>query len=135
MKHKPAIECEPYVWAQDSNDQIRSIILAVGEIALWRSAGRLLRPSAYLTYAEFSDLTSDVLSTMQPDIVVSSLVSKSFDCLDLAQFLHGCDFTGRYRIIDQHVPDPRMILKEINMLCPGLDVMVVPLAQATQMAH
>ena len=130
MKQRQTIESAVLLREHDTPDPIRSIILAVGEISLWRMAGRMLHPSAHLTYAEFADLSSAVIETMTPDIVVSSLVSKSFDCLDLAQFLHQCDYPGRYRILDPHVPDPSLIVQEINSLCPGLDVKVLRLASA-----
>lgn len=135
MKQKQSLDIISSARPDRVPEEMRSIILAVGEISLWKSAGRLLHPSAYLTYAEFGDLSPELLATMAPDIVVSSLVSRSFDCLDLAQMLHLSLFKGRYWIIDPHVPNPRIILSEIHALCPGLDVMVVPLVKAAQAAH
>jgi len=134
MKQRELLDNAPAVRDSDSPDPIRSIILAVGEISLWRMAGRMLHPSAHLTYAEFADLSPELIQAMAPDIVVSSLVSRSFDCLDLAQFLSECRFQGRYRIIDPHVPDPSLIVREINMLCPGLDVRVLQLSQAEKLS-
>lgn len=106
------------------------IMLAVGEMSLWRDAGRLLQPSSRITFVEFSELSPEYLQAVVPEFVVSNVISRSFDCLDLAQLLYSADFLGRYRIIDYDVPDPRLVLHEINALCPGLDVDVVSLARA-----
>ena len=106
----------------EREDQHRSVILAVGEIGLWRETGRLLHGTSDLAYSEFSELCPELFETIAPDVVLSPMVTRSFDCLDLAQFLHSIDFYGRYRIVSQAMPNPRLILSEIAALCPGLDV-------------
>lgn len=129
MKKSLEFGVSPRLSRLKDQEVAQPIILAVGEISLWRAAGRLLHPSSQLTYVEFSDLTTQLLQAVAPDIVLSNMISRSFDCLDLAQFLHQAGFQGRYRIIDANVPNPRLIMHEINVLCPGLDANVVPLGQ------
>ena len=107
----------------------RTVILAVGEIGLWNVAGRLLQGSSDLAYSEFSNVDAELMATLAPDIVVSPMMTRSFDCLDLSQLLASIGFTGRYRILTKDVPNPRMILSEIASICPGLDADVIVLSQ------
>ena len=105
----------------ESEEAKRPIILAIGEIRLWKTVGHLLRSSSDLAYADFADLSLEFLRAIAPDVIVSPLMSRSFDCLDLAQVLHRSEFPGRYRIVTSAIKNPGVLLSEIAAQCPGLD--------------
>ena len=107
----------------------RPKIMAVGEARLFRAAGALLEDTADVIYADISDITPVFIAVHAPDIVVSPLASRSFDCLDLAKALHDAGFLGRYRILSDDVPNPRVLMNEIYSCCPGIDAELLTLKQ------
>ncbi len=100
---------------------LRPIILAVGEVEKWKRSGRALPQDSQIALAEFHDISPELLQTLNPDVVLSPLLCPAFDCLDLAQALTRSGFRGRYRIIAPALPNPAVIISEIEMLCPELD--------------
>lgn len=101
------------------------MVLAVGDVAGWRQAGRSLPAMGDITFAEFCAVTGELLASLKPDIVVSPLVSRHFDCTDLAVRLHRAGYTGRYRAMAPNIPDPSIVKREIVAMCPGLDFEIV----------
>ena len=112
-------------WEKSRNDQAdfksRPVILAVGEVATWRAAGKALPMDSQIAYADFSSIDSDLLKTLVPDIVLSPLLSRSFDCMDLAQVLDQSGFRGRFRVFTTKLPSPSVIIGEVKAICPNLD--------------
>lgn len=102
-----------------------SYILAVGEVGHWRSSGRDLPFDSQIVFADFHDVTAELIASLEPEFILSPLVSGTFDCLDLAQVLHEIGFLGRFRILVPHLPNPRIITAEIKSLCPQLDLMLI----------
>ena len=102
----------------------RDVILAIGDVSAWRSGGGSIPVSEGLAFAEFHEVTRDLLRILEPALVVSPLLSRRFDCLDLAQLLAGLGFRGKYRVIDSELPDPSLIVREVRALVPGLDFAV-----------
>ena len=99
----------------------RVAILAVGDTEAWLRKKRPVPPGGRIILASFSDLSHDLLARIRPALVVSPLLARDFDCIDLAQMLHALGYGGRYRVISDHLPDPRIVLAEIRSQCPGLD--------------
>lgn len=105
--------------------QQRSVgVLAVGDVAAWQKAGYGADLSGEVVYAAFHEVTEALLSETDPRVVVSPLITRHFDCVDLAQLLGSLGFRGRYRAIGTRLPNPRMIEAEIRSLVPGLDFSV-----------
>lgn len=63
------------------------------------------------------------------DYVVSPLVTNQFDALDLAAQLVMGGFRGRYVVVTPALPAPAIVRQEIEALCPGLSVEVIPRAR------
>lgn len=103
-------------------------ILAVGNVEDWIRHGRNVPSNEYLTFAEFHEVTRNRLDLLSPEVVVSPLLSHSFDCIDLAQLLAALDYKGSYRAIATTLPNPEMIQREIRSICPDLDfdILIVP---------
>lgn len=97
-------------------------ILAIGDSSPSRDEPGLSTQQTALVFAPMGGLTFAVLSDVDPDVVVCTMVSRTFDCLDLAEFLHSADFHGQFRIVVPNISAPAMLLSEIRHQCPGLDV-------------
>ncbi|TCO69734.1 hypothetical protein [Rhodovulum euryhalinum] len=63
------------------------------------------------------------------EYVVSPLVSDQFDALDLAAQLSLAGYRGRYVVVTPPLPAPNVIRQELEQLCPGLKVELIPRAR------
>jgi hypothetical protein len=103
-----------------------SAVLAVGDTRSWSAQGRRLPSDGHVFFAEFHEVTDVLLATLAPRLVLSPLLARTFDCVDLAQRLGQLGYRGPYRAIDIGLPDPGLIVREVRTLVPGLDFEVVP---------
>ena len=122
FEDKAVTDREPETADAESDARLRPIILAVGDVRHWISKGRALPSDSQIAFAEFHEITQELLQTLTPDVVMSPVLTRGFDCLDLAQALHDCGFGGRLRVVAPDMPNPLVIQSEITALCPGLDV-------------
>ncbi|MGH1369120.1 MAG: hypothetical protein ACRBCL_10935 [Maritimibacter sp.] len=72
-------------------------------------------------------VSAKTLEVIAPDIVLSPMVSTSFDCLELAERLDRIGYSGRFRIVVDHLPRPDLIRREIVAAFPSLDCDVLML--------
>ena len=86
-----------------------------------RRAKARLTDAGQLTQCEIYDVLSILRSDAHPELVISYAISPLFDCLDLAQLLKMENFGGRQRILNANLPAPKMICREVQNACPGLD--------------
>lgn len=72
---------------------------------------------------DFEAVTADLMERFQPHFVVSPILTSRFDILDLGQKLWQLRFAGAYRVLtDAPLPNPEIVLREVRLHCPGLDV-------------
>jgi len=110
-----------------------TVVLAIGEVSQWRHTGRNLPWDSQITFAGFDDVEAGFIKRINPDIVLSPLLCRSFDCLDLARSLQNSGFHGRYRIMSPRIPNPTVVLKELRSVGPSLDIdMIMDSIAATQ---
>jgi hypothetical protein len=102
-------------------------VLAVGDTETWIRHGRQLPNDGHLVFAEFHQVTAELLSRLSPPLILSPLLARNFDCIDLAEVLWSLGYRGRYRAIDPSLPNPALIRREVRMLVPGLDFDVTTL--------
>lgn len=112
---------------------VRPNVLAVGDVEEWRRRGNTLPMGSSLAFVEICEVTPELIATLAPEMVVSPLLGRGFDCIDLAQALHASGFRGRYRAMARNLPDPQMIRQEIRSLCPGLDFDILELPSQRQL--
>ena len=105
-----------------------AFVLAVGDTRTWSAQGRRLPSDGHVHFAEFHEVTLDLLASLAPRLILSPLLARTFDCIDLAQRLGAFGYRGPYRAIDIGLPDPDLIVREVRSLVPGLDFEVMPLA-------
>lgn len=99
--------------------------LLVGEYAHVQGAETLMPSSSAVFYLDFKDLSAEVFQAVNPDLVMSPVIGKTFDCLELAQFLEQTGFSGRYRVLLEDIPRPDIICREVRHVHPLLDFDVV----------
>ncbi len=99
----------------------KGMILMVGEPQRMQTLKRHFPERTGVFFIEFSDLTADILHSINPDSVVSPVMSAHFDCLDLAAFLHQAGFKGTFRAITKGLPRPEIVRNEVRGQFPELD--------------
>lgn len=97
------------------------VTLIVGDAAAWLSAGRSLPDDPSLHYVSFDELSKRLLESVDPDIILTPLLGQGFDALDLAKILEEYQFKGRFRALCPKLPNPDLVMREIQSLCPSVD--------------
>jgi hypothetical protein len=114
-----------HVSAADRTER-SAAVLAVGDTREWTARGRRIPTDGDVFFVEFHEVTTELLAHLAPRLVLSPLLARTFDCVDLAQKLGKLGYHGPYRAIDSGLPDPALIVREVRLLVPGLDFGVVP---------
>lgn len=97
------------------------VTLIVGDAAAWLSAGRSLPDDPSLHYVSFDEMSKRLIDSFDPDIILTPLLGQGFDALDLAVILEGYRFEGRFRALCPKLPNPDLVMREIQSLCPSVD--------------
>lgn len=114
-------EVQPQASTSGEQRQSRVSILAVGDTTEWLRRRQPVPPGGRIILASFNDLSQELLARMRPKLVLSPLLARDFDCIDLAQMLFALGFGGQYRVITGDIPNPMIVTAEIRSQCPGLD--------------
>ena len=112
-----------------------SRVLALGDVTLWRSIGHGNRDRSEFHLADIESLTAAKLAEINPDLVLSPVVTARFDCLDVAHLLSSLGFSGSYRAIARSLPDPEVVRREVLGACPGLDFDITALPKLDRRAN
>jgi hypothetical protein len=108
-----------------TTEQGGPIIFVIGDLDRWLSNGRELPHVAGFTFIDVASLTADLLATSPPDIILSPLVARDYDAVEIARILGQLKFAGRYRVVTDGLPDPDLIMREVSNVAPDLDFAVV----------
>lgn len=99
-----------------------STLLVVGEalrdpeiLARWNAADGTVAVA-------YQDFCVETLEEINPDIVVTSLVSYSFDCTDVARTLVDAEYPGKLRVLCNPLPKPELVSEELRITFPSLDI-------------
>ncbi len=104
-----------------------AVMLVIGDVSGWQERGRDLPSGDGLHFAGFPDVSAALLRKVQPDIVLSALLGPDFDVVEVAALLERLKFTGRYRAVCPSVPQPELIIHEVQQKAPNLDFNVMVL--------
>ncbi len=100
------------------------VVIAVGDLQHWRRSGRSLPWNSEILFRDFRDLDA-VLEERTPDVVLSPLLCRNFDCIDIALHLQARGWRGRLRIMVTDLPRPQIVLEEARCLAPDLDIEII----------
>lgn len=87
-------------------------ILFVGEEDAETPQARMIR---------YERLSPQLLSETMPDIIVTSLLCRGYDALELADYLQALGFGGRLIVLARSLPDPAVVQAELAALGLGYD--------------
>jgi len=94
-----------------------TVVLVVGHIpdrtSLPRIPGFHFRP--------FQEINRQLLVQLQPDVVLSALIGRNFDAVELARVLADSGFDGRYRAVTERIPNRRSVVSEVRATAPEVD--------------
>lgn len=101
----------------------------VGDLKRWTARGQVLPAEDDLSYVDVCDLSPEVIKTLRPEVVMSPLVVREFDVIDIARRLVEIGFAGRYRAVVQKIPDISLIAADVRAVAPALDFDVIDLPE------
>jgi hypothetical protein len=103
------------------------VALTIGDTKTWLEQGKVIAAEHRVIYLDFNEVTPEMVLAIGPAVVMSPMLSNSFDCIDLACILQDAGFKGKYRALSRAIPNPKLVRREINDICPGLyfDLIVV----------
>lgn len=119
MSRQTSAVRERYACVEDADG---IVVLAVGDVLSLRTRVGSHQANETLAFADFLDVTDELVEALNPEVVVSSVLGRNFDCVDLAEKLDEIGFRGRYRLIGHGIPQPELVLREIRSLFPSLAV-------------
>ncbi len=97
-------------------------VLAVGEVFQWCNRDSFLPTNALVSQADFKDVDIQLYADPTPDIVLSRLVCRNFDFLDLAQKLQAANYNGLFSIVAPKLPNPGIVIAEAKAAYPGIKI-------------
>lgn len=107
--------------SREADRRTTGMILMVGEPQRLQTLKKHFPDRSGVFFIEFSDLSREILQSIQPSVVVSPAISTGFDCLDLASFLERCRYQGAFRIMAHDLPRPDIIKGELRQNFPSLN--------------
>ncbi|SFP28537.1 hypothetical protein [Tranquillimonas alkanivorans] len=88
------------------------------------------RQDPSIQYAGYDEALKLLEGTNPPSLILSPIIERDFDCLDLALALARTGFVGRYRAFAQGLRDASHIVEEVRARAPGLDFDIVEMPAA-----
>lgn len=84
---------------------------------------------ATITITRFAMIDADLLSRVQPDVILAPLVSPGHDILDLARQLDKVGYTGPLRAYSPPLPNVALVCAEVKQIWSGrdFDILEIPL--------
>ncbi|WP_282064850.1 hypothetical protein [Aliiroseovarius marinus] len=108
--------------------QPKSKILLLGPAKELACLDKSSEQEMLMSCNDFEQLDDAQLAGIAPDVVISTFVCGSLDCLEISQRLARAGFTGRYLVLVPDLPDPQIIVDDITESCPDIDIQIVSTA-------
>ena len=102
-------------------------VFVVGDVELWRGLHGDLPRHRHVAFASIDELREALADDRQPGLVLSPVVSRDFDCLDIAYGLAASGYRGAYRAVAQNLPYPEIVRHEVRHQFPRLDFDILPI--------
>ena len=79
-------------------------------------------------FVDIESLADCLETTPRPSAILSVLIRKGFDAVDIACALHRSGYKGQYRALASNIPAPHLIKREVAQVAPGLDFEILDVA-------
>ena len=112
---------------EPDTDTSQKPTLVVGDVVRWRQLGYDLPDIEGFVFVDFDDVTLYTLEIVRPQVILSPLLGRSFDAVEIARRLTAMGFKGKYRIVTDGLPDQDVVLKDVEAVAPTLDFGVINL--------
>jgi hypothetical protein len=76
-------------------------------------------------FVDFDSLPDCLAASPRPSAILSVLIGKGFDAVDIAGELHRSGYKGQYRALASNIPAPHLIKREVAQVAPGLDFEII----------
>ena len=95
---------------------------------------RRILDSSYdqIEHLSFRDLSPELIGDRGVDTVLAPLLTKTFDAVELAEYLATQAFEGMLIIASEVLPNAKLVQREIARSAPGLNVELFQLNQNAQ---
>ena len=107
--------------AETTDEKMLPVVMTIGDASHWVEGANLVDAEHRIIYLNFTEVTPEIVMAVGPTMVMSPLLSNSFDCIDLACVLQEAGFRGKYRALTRSIPNPRLVRREIKEICPEID--------------
>ena len=102
----------------------RAPLVAVGDVREWESAGATPLRADDIMFVDIEEVTPQLLRELQPRVVLTAVLTRRFDCIDVGQRLIDSGFRGSLRLVAGKLPRPEIVLSELRAQFPGLQVQI-----------
>lgn len=110
------------------------IMLVIGDMSEWTRIPATRPEVPGFHFADLADLTADLLHELSPDVILSPLVTHTFDVMDVAAQLSRLGYRGRYRAIAECLPSPELVLAEVAIQAADIDFDILNIDQLEKVA-
>lgn len=123
-------------FADDINSpkQTAGPTLVVGDIENWKKRGRMIPYLEGFQFTGIDSIRASYVREVDPDMILSTLVGRDHDAIDLARKLAFMEYQGSYRVLVNDIPNADLILDEVRNVAPELDFDVIDLAEILQLS-
>ena len=95
--------------------------LVLGDLERWAATGRQLPEIDGTVFAGVDDLSTEFMALTGPSVVLSPLMMRGADVIEIATRLIDTGFAGCYRVVAMALPNPGIVRQEVNAVAPELD--------------
>ena len=83
-----------------------------------------------MIYCRFTTISPEFVRRVAPDCILSPIVARQFDIVDLVRLLDRCNYRGSVVAVTDPLPAPTMVLTELRRFNRRLDMSLLELASA-----
>ncbi|SEW09310.1 hypothetical protein SAMN04488515_1011 [Cognatiyoonia koreensis] len=109
--------------------KIVPLTLVIGDLRDWEAAGRIIPSIEGFMFADVSDIDTCFIRKHNPTVILSTLVTREFDAVEIARKLGQMVYTGSYRVLTNNIPNVELIREEVSQIAPQLDFDIVDLSK------
>lgn len=120
--------------ASSGQEESPSPTLVVGDLVRWKELGHDIPEIDGFYFVDFDDVSIETLEKIRPQVILSPLLGRSFDAVEVARRLEAMGYRGRYRVVTDGVPRPDVVKREVNAVAPNLDFSVLLLPRSNKPA-